>query len=90
MTFNLFYVDHRDIAFFSAGQPADPGAGHEPEPPDARHGQYDWRGFLAPERASPGHEPEERHRELEREPGPGFGVSRQQLGAISRSSASTC
>jgi acyl-homoserine lactone acylase PvdQ len=48
-TFNLFYVDHRDIAFFSAGRLPVRAPGTNPSLPTLGTGKYDWRGFLRPD-----------------------------------------
>jgi acyl-homoserine lactone acylase PvdQ len=45
-TFNLFYVDHRDIGFFSAGRLPIRAPGTNPSLPTLGTGDYDWRGFL--------------------------------------------
>jgi acyl-homoserine lactone acylase PvdQ len=45
-TFNLFYVDHRDIAFFSAGRFPVRAPGTNPSLPTLGTGNYDWSGFL--------------------------------------------
>jgi acyl-homoserine lactone acylase PvdQ len=47
-TFNLFYVDQRDIAFFSAGRLPIRAPGTNPSLPTLGTGQYDWRGYLKP------------------------------------------
>jgi acyl-homoserine lactone acylase PvdQ len=47
-TFNLFYVDHRDIAFFSCGRLPVRAPGTDPSLPTLGTGRYDWRGFLRP------------------------------------------
>jgi acyl-homoserine lactone acylase PvdQ len=47
-TFNLFYVDHRNIAFFSTGRLPIRAPGTNPSLPTLGTGQYDWRGFLSP------------------------------------------
>jgi acyl-homoserine lactone acylase PvdQ len=47
-TFNLFYVDHEDIAFASAGRLPIRATGTNPSLPTLGTGQYDWRGFLRP------------------------------------------
>jgi acyl-homoserine lactone acylase PvdQ len=47
-TFNLFYVDHRDIAFFSCGRLPVRASGTDPSLPTLGTGRYDWRGFLKP------------------------------------------
>jgi acyl-homoserine lactone acylase PvdQ len=49
-TFNLFYVDHEDIAFVSAGRLPVRAAGTNPSLPTLGTGGYDWRGFLSPRR----------------------------------------
>jgi acyl-homoserine lactone acylase PvdQ len=45
-TFNLFYVDHRDIAFFSSGRLPIRASGTNPSLPTLGTGRYEWRGFL--------------------------------------------
>jgi acyl-homoserine lactone acylase PvdQ len=45
-TFNMFYVDHRDIAFFSTGRLPVRAPGTNPSLPTLGTGDYDWRGFL--------------------------------------------
>jgi len=45
-TFNIFYVDHKDIAFFSAGRLPVRAPGTDPSLPTLGTGKYDWRGFL--------------------------------------------
>jgi acyl-homoserine lactone acylase PvdQ len=47
-TFNLFYVDHRDIAFYSAGRLPIRAPGTNPSLPTLGTGRHDWRGFLRP------------------------------------------
>ena len=47
-TFNLFYLDHRDIAFFSTGRLPIRAPGTNPSLPTLGTGRYDWRGFLKP------------------------------------------
>jgi acyl-homoserine lactone acylase PvdQ len=49
-TFNLFYVDHRDIAFFSTGRLPVRARGTDPSLPTLGTGRYDWRGFLSRDR----------------------------------------
>jgi acyl-homoserine lactone acylase PvdQ len=49
-TFNFFYVDHRDIAFVSAGRLPVRAPGTNPSLPTLGTGQYDWRGFLSEKR----------------------------------------
>ena len=45
-TFNLFYVDHKDIGFFSAGRLPIRAPGTNPSLPTLGTGKYEWRGFL--------------------------------------------
>ena len=45
-TFNLFYIDHRDIAFYSSGLLPIRAPGTNPSLPTLGTGQYDWRGYL--------------------------------------------
>ncbi len=45
-SFNWFYVDHRDIAYFSSGRLPTRAAGTDPALPTQGSGGYDWRGFL--------------------------------------------
>jgi acyl-homoserine lactone acylase PvdQ len=45
-SFNWFYVDHRDIAYFSSGRLPTRAAGTDPALPTRGEGGYDWRGFL--------------------------------------------
>jgi acyl-homoserine lactone acylase PvdQ len=45
-SFNWFYVDHRDIAFFSSGRLPVRAAGTDPALPSLGSGGYDWRGFV--------------------------------------------
>jgi acyl-homoserine lactone acylase PvdQ len=44
--FNWFYVDHRDIAYFSSGRLPVRAAGTDPALPTLGVGGYDWRGFI--------------------------------------------
>ena len=46
-SFNWFYVDDRDIAFFSSGRLPQRAEGLDSALPTAGTGEYDWRGFLA-------------------------------------------
>jgi Penicillin amidase len=50
LTFNMFYVDHRDIAFFSTGRLPIRAPGTNPSLPTIGTGRYDWRGFLSSRR----------------------------------------
>jgi acyl-homoserine lactone acylase PvdQ len=45
-TFNLFYIDHKDIGFFSSGRLPIRAPGTDPSLPTLGTGQYEWRGFL--------------------------------------------
>ncbi len=45
-SFNWFYADDRDIAFFSSGRLPLRAPGTDPALPTAGTGEYDWRGFL--------------------------------------------
>ena len=46
-TFNLFYVDHRNIAFYTAGRLPIRARGTNPSLPTLGTGKYEWRGFLS-------------------------------------------
>lgn len=45
-SFNWFYADDRDIAFFSSGRLPLRAPGTDPALPTLGGGDYDWRGFL--------------------------------------------
>ena len=45
-SFNWFYADDRDIAFFSSGRLPQRGPGLDPGLPTVGTGEYDWRGFV--------------------------------------------
>ncbi len=45
-SFNWFYADDRDIAFFSSGRLPLRAPGTDPALPTVGTGEYDWRGFL--------------------------------------------
>ncbi len=45
-SFNWFYADDRDIAFFSSGRLPLRAPGTDPALPTTGTGEYDWRGFL--------------------------------------------
>jgi hypothetical protein len=45
--FNLYYVDDRDIAHFTAGRLPIRAPGTDPSLPTIGTGEYEWRGFLA-------------------------------------------
>ncbi|MZR63023.1 penicillin acylase family protein [Alcanivorax sp. DP30] len=51
-SFNWFYIDDRDIAYFHSGDYPQRAAGIHPELPSWGNGQYDWNGFL-PQQAHP-------------------------------------
>jgi acyl-homoserine lactone acylase PvdQ len=46
-TFNWFYVDSKDIAYFSSGRLPIRAPGTDPSLPTLGTGAYDWQGFLA-------------------------------------------
>lgn len=46
-TFNWFYVDSKNIAYFSSGRLPVRAPGTDPSLPTLGTGQYDWRGFLS-------------------------------------------
>ena len=46
-SFNWFYADDRDIAFFSSGRLPVRAARTDPALPTVGTGEYDWRGFLS-------------------------------------------
>ena len=46
-SFNWFYVDHRDIAYFSSGRLPLRAAETDPALPTDGSGGYDWRGFVS-------------------------------------------
>ena len=45
-TFNLFYIDSKNIAMFSTGRLPIRARGVDPSLPTLGTGRYDWRGFL--------------------------------------------
>ena len=45
-SFNWFYIDDRDIAFFHSGLYPRRAAGVHPELPSWGNGQFDWQGFI--------------------------------------------
>ena len=51
-SFNWFYIDDRDIAFFHSGLYPKRAPGVHPELPSWGNGQFDWAGFL-PQEAHP-------------------------------------
>jgi acyl-homoserine lactone acylase PvdQ len=46
-SFNWFYADHRDIAFFSSGRLPLRSAATDPGLPTRGTGEYDWNGYLS-------------------------------------------
>lgn len=48
-TFNVGYVDSKNVAFFSTGRLPILAPGTDPSLPTLGTGQYDWRGFLSQE-----------------------------------------
>src|SRR5918999_692987 len=47
LSFNWFYADERDIAFFSSGRLPRRAEGVDPALPTDGRGDHDWRGYLA-------------------------------------------
>ncbi len=45
-TFNIHYVDHKNIAYFSSGLLPRRARGVDPSLPTLGTGRYDWRGFI--------------------------------------------
>ncbi|EKF74522.1 peptidase S45 penicillin amidase [Alcanivorax hongdengensis A-11-3] len=45
-SFNWFYIDDRDIAYFHSGLYPQRSPGVDPELPSWGNGQYDWQGFI--------------------------------------------
>ncbi|WP_101674279.1 penicillin acylase family protein [Alloalcanivorax mobilis] len=45
-SFNWFYIDDRDVAYFHAGLYPQRAEGVHPELPSWGNGQYDWQGFI--------------------------------------------
>ncbi len=56
-TFNMFYVDSRNIAYFSSGRLPVRAPGTNPALPTLGTGAYDWRGFLPASRHPQGINP---------------------------------
>ncbi len=46
-TFNIHYVDHKNIAYFSSGLLPRRARGVNPSLPTLGTGRYDWRGFIS-------------------------------------------
>lgn len=46
-TFNIHYVDHRNIAYFSSGLLPRRARGVDPSLPTLGTGRWDWRGFIS-------------------------------------------
>ena len=46
LTFNLFYIDSKNIALFSTGRLPNRAPGVDPSLPALGTGRYDWRGFI--------------------------------------------
>jgi acyl-homoserine lactone acylase PvdQ len=46
-TFNMSYLDSKNIAYFSAGRLPIPAPGTNPSLPTLGNGEYNWRGFLS-------------------------------------------
>ncbi|MDX1803916.1 MAG: penicillin acylase family protein [Alcanivorax sp.] len=45
-SFNWFYIDNQDIAYFHSGLYPQRSPGVDPELPSWGNGQFDWRGFI--------------------------------------------
>jgi len=48
-TFNMAYIDNKNIAFFSTGRLPILAPGTDPSLPTLGNGEYNWRGFLSQE-----------------------------------------
>ncbi len=48
-TFNMAYLDNKNIAYFSTGLLPIPAEGTDPSLPTLGNGEYNWRGFLSVE-----------------------------------------
>jgi acyl-homoserine lactone acylase PvdQ len=46
-TFNMVYLDSRNIAYFSTGRLPIPAPGTDPSLPTLGNGEYNWQGFLS-------------------------------------------
>jgi len=75
-TFNWFYVDSRDIAYFSSGRLPIRATGTDPGLPTLGTGQYEWQGFLGqdqhPQAIDP---PEGQLLNWNNKPAPGWGAA---------------
>ena len=86
-TFNWFYVDSKDIAYFSSGRLPIRAAGTDPGLPTLGTGQYDWQGFLTqdqhPQAVDP---PSGALLNWNNKPAPGFGAAdnNRAYGAVFR------
>ena len=79
-TFNLFYVDHRNIGFFSTGRLPIRAPGTNPSLPTTRHRPVRLARLSKSEPAPPGRQSEERaDHELEQQAGGRIRRGRQQL-----------
>ena len=67
-SFNWFYADDRDIALFSSGRLPVRAPGTDPALPTAGTGEYDWKGYLTPQRTRARRQPAvRRHPQLEQQ-----------------------
>ena len=79
-SFNWFYADDRDIAFFSSGRLPVRAPGTDPALPTVGTGDFDWRGFLPFARHARGINPAVgRDPELEQQARRGCGLGRLEL-----------
>jgi acyl-homoserine lactone acylase PvdQ len=80
-TFNWFYVDDRDIAYYSSGRLPLRAAGTDPHLPRWGDQEYDWQGWLAaddhPQQVNP---PEGFLVSWNNKQAPGFGAADDQWG----------
>lgn len=80
-TFNWFYIDSRDISFFSSGRLPLRAAGVEPDLPRWGDARYDWQGWLAdadhPQQTNP---PSGQLVNWNNKPAPGFAAADGQWG----------
>ena len=86
-TFNWFYVDNRDIAYFSSGRLPIRAPGVDPSLPTLGTGQYEWRGFLSRRAHPPAIDPPGGMLlSWNNKPAPGFGAADDEFsyGSVQR------
>lgn len=75
-TFNVAYLDNRNIAYFSTGRLPVTAEGTDPSLPTLGTGQYDWKGFLSlaqhPHEVGPSNE---QFLSWNNKPAPGWGAA---------------